>query len=93
MGIGNWLLPNPEEASGKFLMLPPEVLEDEAFQGLSHAARMFLIVIHVHRQTDRQRHLLGRVLAEYNEALGWGMTEEDIKNESEPTKKTKYNSG
>ena len=75
--------------SGKFLMLPPEILEEKAFQELSHGARLFYIVLCVHKETEVQRACLYKALQEYNEVCGLGLADIDIKNEATPNKHTK----
>lgn len=89
--IHKWLY--ADELSGKFLMLPPELFEETAFQKLSHAARQFYIVLCVHKETEIQRSCLYNALQEYNQIFDLGMTEQDILNEAKPNKRTKYTSG
>lgn len=89
--ISSWLY--GEEVSGKFLMLPPEIFEEPAFQSLSHAARNFYILLNVHKQTEIQRSCLLKALRDYNQILDLGMTDDDLLNEATPNKRTKYTSG
>lgn len=89
--IHKWLY--SDELSGKFLMLPPELFEEAAFQKLSHAARLFYIVLCVHKETEIQRRCLYNALRDYNEIYELGLNEEDILNEATPNKRTKYTSG
>ena len=92
--INPWLYKsNGLKLSEKFLMLPPELLEEEAFQKLTYGARFFYIVLCVHKETDIQRTCLYNALKEYNEVCGIGLSEFDIKNESMPNKKTKLTKG
>lgn len=74
---------------GKFLMLPPELLEEPAYQKLSQAARYFYIVLNVHRETEIQRKCLYNTLHDYNRILDLGMTDFDIENEATPRKHSK----
>lgn len=89
--IHKWLYSG--ELSEKFLMLPPDLFEEPAFQALSHAARLFYIVLCVHKETDIQRSCLYKALKEYNTILGLGLTDDDILDEATPNKRTKYTSG
>ena len=86
-GIQKWLY--ADELSGRFLMLPPEIFEEPAFQKLSHAARLFYIVLCVHKETEIQRGCLCKALTEYNQILNLGKTEQDILDEAMPNKRTK----
>lgn len=80
------------DLSGKFLMLPPEIFEEKAFQELSYGARQFYILLCVHKETDIQRACLYKALQEYNEVCGLGLAEIDLKNEAMPSKRTKITS-
>lgn len=79
-----------DETSGKFLMLPPELFEAEAFMRLSHAGRAFYLLLCTHRETEIQRGCLYKALEQYNKLLGLGLSEQDIKDLSMPNKRTKY---
>ena len=89
--IHKWLY--SDELSGKFLMLPPDLFEEPAYQELSHAARLFYIVLCVHKETEIQRACLFKALTEYNTILGLGLTDNDILDEATPNKRTKFTSG
>lgn len=85
--VHKWLF--DDDLGGQFLMLPPELLEMDAFQDLTHAARMFYIVLNVHKETSQQRDALLQTMKEYNDLLGWGKTKDDLEKEAAPNKKTK----
>ena len=89
--IHKWLY--SDRVSGKFLMLPPELFEEEAYQELSHAARQLYIVLCVHKETEIQRACLYKALQDYNGIYDLGLTEQDILNEAKPNKKTRYSNG
>lgn len=94
--IHRWLYRDNEyglQLSGKFLMLPPELFEEKAFQSLSYGARYFYILLCVHKETDIQRACLYKALQEYNEVCGLGLADIDIQNEAKPGKRTKITSG
>lgn len=90
-GVHEWLYDS--EKSGKFLMLPPELFEEPAFQGLSYAARQFYILLNVHHETEIQRKCLYAALQDYNRIYSLGLTENEILDEAMPNKRTRYNSG
>lgn len=79
-----------DEVSGKFLMLPPELFEEPAFQKLSHAARTFFILLATHKETEQQRACLYEALQEYNRIFDLGLSEQEITDEAKPNKRTKY---
>lgn len=81
------------DASDKFLMLTPDLFEDDAFRELSHAGRLFYLMLCVHKETDLQRRCLLNALREYNEIENLGWTEHDILEEAMPNKKTRYTHG
>lgn len=85
--IHRWLY--SDEVSENFLMLPPDLFEEPAFQDLSHAARLFYIVLCVHKETQIQRSCLYLALKEYNEIYDLGLTEKDLSDEAKPNKHTK----
>lgn len=74
-------------------MLPPELFEEPAFQGLSHAARNFYILLNVHKQTEIQRGCLLQALKDYNQIFDLHMTDVDLLDEATPNKRTKYTHG
>ena len=74
--------------SGKFLMLPPELYEEPAFQALTPAARDFYVMLNVHKETEIQRSNLKAALIEYTRIFDLGMTAHDIECEATPNKKT-----
>lgn len=78
-----------DTTADRFLMLPPELFESPAFQELSHAGRLFYILLATHKETWAQQTLLQKVLADYNQILNLGMTKEDIENEALPNKKAR----
>lgn len=83
----------PSELSEKFLMLPPELLENENFQDLSYAARAFYIMLCVHKETEQQRSLLFKTLTDYNRLLDLGKTKEEIQALACPNKHRKDTQG
>ena len=89
--VSKWLY--DEELSGKFLMLPPELFEEPAFQRLSHAARNFYILLNVHKQTEIQRGCLLQALRDYNQILDLKLADVDLLNEAMPNKRTKSTKG
>lgn len=89
MGIHEYLCRDKDEISGKFLMLPPELFEEKAFQSLTHAARTFYIVCAVHKESDVQRSCLKKALEDYNTLHGYGWTKNDILGMAMPNKRTK----
>ena len=89
--IDKWLY--PDEISGRFLMLPPELYEAPQWQHLTPAARDLYIFLNTYRQTEQQRACLHEALTEYNRIFNLGMTEFDINNEARPQKGSKFNKG
>lgn len=89
--IHKWLY--SDDLTGKFLMLPPELITATEFINLSHAARLFYIVLNVHKETEEQRSCLYNALSEYNQILNLGMSEQDIVDEAKPNSRTKYSKG
>ena len=89
--IHKWLCPGG--VSGRFLMLPPELYQSEAWQRLTPAARDFYIFLNVYRETEQQRAALFETLTAYNRVLDLGLSDFDINEESRPGKHTKYNQG
>lgn len=55
-----------------FAMIPPDLFESKTFQSLTHAARLFYVLIAVHATTENQRSCLYRTLQEYNDLVGLG---------------------
>ena len=90
-GIPKWLY--DQEVSGKFLMLPPELYEEPAFQKLSHAARNFYILLNLHKQTEIQRGCLLQALKDYNQIFDLKLTDGDLLDEATPNKRTKRTHG
>ena len=89
--IHKWLYSG--ELSGRFLMLPPELFEDPAFQKLSFTARYFYVALCLNKETECQRACLYKSLEEYNRIFDLGLTEQDIRDEATPNKRTKNQSG
>ena len=89
--IHKWLCPGG--VSGRFLMLPPELYQSEAWQRLTPAARDFYIFLNVYRETEQQRAALFETLTAYNRVLDLGLSDFDINEEARPGKHTKYNQG
>ena len=81
------------EASEKFLMLTPDLFEDDGFRELTHAGRLFYILICVHKETDQQRNCLLKALRDYNEIENLGWTEKDILDQAMPNKRSRFTDG
>lgn len=58
------------DCSGRFIMLPPDLFESGAFQGLSHAARAFYLCIAAHTATDFERQACFSVMKQYGDIMG-----------------------
>lgn len=82
----------PGDCSGKFFMLPPELVQSPQFCELSCAAQVFYLRLCAHKQTEIQRQCLYAALTEYNKLLDLELSDFDIQNEATPNKHTKYTS-
>lgn len=94
--INAWARPvENADLCGNFLMLPPELLQDDTFNSLKPAAKMFYISIMTYRETVQGRATLLDVLRDYCRIGGVSeletLTDFDIENEANP--KGKYQKG
>jgi len=67
------------EIGRNFAMIPPDLFESEKFQGLTHAGRLFYILLATHTATEIQKSCLYETLKEYNEIMNLGISNDDIK--------------
>lgn len=88
--IHNWLCPGTPT---RFLMLPPELYQSEAWQALKPAARDFYVFLNVYRETEQQRACLYETLKAYSRVQDTGLSDYDIENEARPKKGSKYIQG
>lgn len=87
--IPYYLIKGDEEITGSFLMLPPELLQEKAFQSLKPAARAFYLVCATFKETKDQQNALFMALKEYNHYCSLELNEQEIKERAYGGKKYK----
>lgn len=76
------------EEPENFAMIPPELIRNERFLQLKPAAALFYLKLCIYVHTPEQKQTLYCTLKEYNERLGLGWNDEDIKYKTWGNKRT-----
>lgn len=77
-----------DQVPENFAMVPPDIYENEKFQKLNPAAALFYLCLCSYVTSQQQKQTLYNTLKEYNNLLGLGWNDEDIKFKTWGNKRT-----